>query len=687
MDRSKIKHILFGEPFPTSMAIHERLDKVRGLAVFASDPISSNAYATEAVMSILIVMGSGALSMTMPIVMAIAALVLIVVFSYIQTIMHYPKGGGSYIVAKDNLGTLPSLIAAAALLTDYSLTVSVSVSAGIRAIVSAFPEVYDVRVLLALITIGILTWMNLRGVRESGSIFAVPTYAFVVGVMAIIIIGVVRSFGLFGAEPLVAQEISGELLTDDLTQIGFLWIVMRAFAAGCTALTGIEAISDGVQAFKPPESKNAAQTMVFMGIIAMSLFIGISFLSTHLNLIPTHHDSLLSQLARTVAGDGFLYYWVQAFTMLILVLAANTGYQDFPRLSYFLSRDRFMPRWMRNQGERLVFNGGILTLAAIASVVVIIFQADEFAMLPLYAIGVMISFTLSQAGMVRLMTKVSKLKPGETVTTMETELHHEKGWQWKRAVNALGAVTTFIVFLVLVVTKFMEGAWIIVLVIPILIVMFYSINGHYKNVADSLSTRTLEVRQISGVADVVILPIGDIHRGTLRALQYANLISEDVRAIYISTDAAEKERFKKRWARFPELVGNAKLVEIEHDYRDFLPPLIDYIEKVNCEEFPDESVTVIIPEVVVDSLTTSVLHNKTSFLLRNRLRQHLDIIMIEIPFHILPPGKTEKDMETAACKVPDEMPDVSIPDEIKVASLASAQSEAPRTDEKPASDD
>ncbi len=680
MEVSKIKRILFGEPFPTSQAHHERLDKVRGLAVFASDPISSNAYATEAVMTILLVLGSGALaSMTMPIVMAIAALVLIVIFSYIQTILHYPRGGGSYIVAKDNLGTLPSLIAAAALLTDYSLTVSVSVSAGIRAIVSAFPEIYDIRVWLALGIIGILTWMNLRGVRESGTVFAVPTYAFVGGVMVVIVIGIVRSFGWFGAAPLVPQEIDIAAITGDLTNFGLLWIILRAFAAGCTALTGIEAISDGVQAFKAPESKNAAQTMVIMGIMAMSLFIGISFLSTHLNLVPDHHDSLLSQLTRTIAGDGFLYYWVQAFTMLILVLAANTGYQDFPRLSYFLSRDKFMPRWMRNQGERLVFNGGILTLAVIASVVVVIFQADEFAMLPLYAIGVMISFTLSQAGMVRLMTKVSKLKPGETMETMETELHYEKGWGWKRAVNALGAVTTFVVFIILVITKFMEGAWIIVVVIPVLIFMFYSINRHYQNVADNLSTRTLEEREISGVADVVLLPIGDVHRGTLRALQYANMLSDDVRAIFISTSPEGKERFMRRWNRFPSMVGKAKLVEIEHDYRDFLPPLINYIERVNCEEFPNHSVTVMIPEVVITDLAQSVLHNKTSFLLRNRLRQHLDVIIIDIPFHVLPPKKTERDMEAAACKVPEDGEvDVSIPNDLKLA---------PPTDEEPASEE
>jgi hypothetical protein len=442
------------------------------------------------------------------------------------------------------------------------------------------------------------------------------------------------------------------MLTEDLTQLGMIWILLRAFAAGCTALTGIEAISDGVQAFKPPESKNAAKTMVAMGIIAMTLFVGISFLSTRLNLIPAHHDSLLSQLTRTVTGEGFLYYWVQIFTMLILVLAANTGYQDFPRLGYFLARDKFMPRWMTNQGDRLVFNGGIITLAILSSIVVIIFQADEFAMLPLYAIGVMLSFTISQAGMVKLMTKVSKLKPGETLDTLETHLHHEKGWQWKRIVNALGALTTAIVFVVLVITKFAEGAWIIVLVIPLIIVMFYKIHDHYDNVADWLSTRTLEEREISDVADVVILPIGDVHRGTLRALQFAQKLSSDVRAIYVSTDPATKEAFMRRWNRFPALVEKANLIQIDYDYRDFLPPLIEYIEKVNNEEFPNESITVVIPEILTNTRISSILHNKTALMLRNRLRQALDIIIIEVPLHILP---QEKKVENKISEVENDV--------------------------------
>jgi hypothetical protein len=474
-------------------------------------------------------------------------------------------------------------------------------------------------------------------VRDTGSVFALPTYAFVGGVFLVIVIGLVRTLGIFGAAPIVPHAISTELLSDSLSQFGFIWIVLRAFAAGCTALTGIEAISNGVQAFKPPEAKNAAQTMLSMAVIAVSLFLGISFLATHINLLPTENESVLSQLARAVTGQGFIYYWVQTFTMLILVLAANTGYQDFPRLSYFLARDKFMPRWMTNQGDRLVFNGGIITLATISSIVVIIFKADEFAMLPLYAIGVMLSFTISQTGMVRLMSKVAKLKPGESMDTSETHLHYEKGWQWKMALNGVGALTTAVVFIVLAVTKFAEGAWIVLLVIPLIIAMFFSIHKHYGNVAENLSTKTLQEREISAVADVVILPIGDIHRGTVRALQYAQRLSSDVRAVYISTDPALKERFLKRWKRFPSLTQKVKLVGIDYDYRDVLTPLIEYIEHVNSEEFPDQSITVVIPEIVTDSLATSILHNKTALLLRGRLRQYLDIIIIEIPFHILPP--------------------------------------------------
>ena len=651
MSMPNFKRVLIGEPFPTSQEVHERLDKVRGLAVFASDPISSNAYATEAIMGVLIVLGSGALHLTLPLALGVATLVLMVIFSYIQTILHYPDGGGAYTVAKDNLGRYPSLLAGAALLTDYILTVSVSVSAGVRAVTSAVPEAFDYRIIIALAAIAFITWVNLRGVRESGTIFAFPTYAFVGGVLVTIGIGMVRHLGLFGTQPLPVLE-EAIPATESLVGFAYIWLLLRAFAGGCTALTGIEAISNGVKAFKPPESKNAAITMVAMGVIAMSLFVGITFLATTMHLIPAEHgESILSQMTRSTAGSGFLYYWVQLFTALILFLAANTGYQDFPRLSSFLAKDGFLPRWMQNRGDRLVFSSGIIVLAVISSIIVILFQANEIAMLPLYALGVMLSFTLSQAGMSRLMSKVGQLKPGETAHTGVTEIHYEKGWRWKKTVNTVGATTTGIVFVILLATKFVDGAWIVALAIPLLVVMFHKIHQHYEQVADSLTTEDFDEADLMDVANVAIIPVADVHRGTLRALQYACRIADDVRAVCVATTPAMRERVERRWARFPKLTRDVTLVIIDYDFRDILTPLVNYIEHVNHEEFPDHLITIVIPEFVASSSLAQVLHNQTANLLRRQLRARQDIIVIDVPYHISANGSqqtsplTEADVE------------------------------------------
>ncbi len=633
MNLSDVKRFLIGEPFPSSMDLHERLDNVRGLAIFASDPISSNAYATEAIMSILVVLGSGALGLTFPIAITIALLIAIVIFSYIQIILHYPQGGGGYRVTKDNLGTFPSLLVAAALLTDYILTVSVSVSAGVRAITSAFPALIDHRVSLALAAIAIITWINLRGVRESGTIFAFPTYAFVAGVFLVVAIGLARYFGLFGASPFPPTSIHIEPQTN-LTGFLYAWLILRAFAAGCTALTGIEAISDGVKSFKPPEAPNAAKTMLAMGIIAMTLFLGISFLATHIGLVPMEEDSILSQMTRAVVGDGFLYYWVQLFTMLILVLAANTGFQDFPRLGSFLAQDGFMPRWMMNRGDRLVFSSGIITLAVLSAIIVIVFEADELSMLPLYALGVMISFTLSQASMVKLMNKVRQLKPGETLQTKVTTLHHERGWLWKMILSAVGSLVTFVVLIVLVATKFIDGAWVIVLTLPWLMRMFYAIRRHYDDVALNLRTRDLVGSRLVEIADVVIVPIGDVHKGTLRALQYAKRLADDVRAVCVITDESVKDRLLKRWNRFPDLTGDVQLILIDYDYRDVIERVVRYIEEVKDNEFPGKMVTVVLPEFISPTLATQLLHNQSANALRARLRARKNIIVVDIPFHI-----------------------------------------------------
>jgi amino acid transporter len=633
MANINIKEILIGKQFPTSMDLHERLDKVRALAVFASDPISSNAYATEAIMSVLIVLGSQSLGITWPLGLAVAALVLLVIFSYIQTILHYPEGGGAYTVAKDNLGRFPSLLAAAALLTDYILTVSVSVSAGVRAVTSAFPETFAYRVEIALLAIIIITWMNLRGVRESGTVFAIPTYAFVGGVLLTVGMGLARYFGIFGAAPLPVIEHHVPAATSAFG-FAYVWLIMRAFAGGCTALTGIEAISNGVQAFKPPESKNAAATMVIMGFMAMSLFIGITYLSTHMGLIPEETESILSQMTRTITGGNFLYYWVQFFTAGVLFLAANTAYQDFPRLSSFLSNDDFMPRWMQVRGTRLVFSSGIVVLSIIASLLVLLFRADEIAMLPLYALGVMLSFSISQTGMFRLMGRIAHLKPGQSIHTQVTEIHYERGVRWKQTLNVIGAITTFIVFIVLMSTKFLEGAWIVVVIIPLLVIMFYSIHSHYERVASALSTKGLTGKDLSEVANVVIVPIADVHRGTLLALTYAKRISKDVRAICVTTSPEMKERLLRRWKRFSKLTRRIKLITIDYDYRDILTPFVQYIQHVNDEEFPDQLTTVVIPAFVPTYKIGRILHNQTAARLRSTLRNHKDIVIIDVPTHI-----------------------------------------------------
>lgn len=628
-----IKKFLIGDPFPTSQEIHERLDKVRALAVFASDPISSNAYATEAIMSVLIVLGSGALSLTLTMGLAVAGLVLLVISSYIQTILHYPGGGGAYIVSKDNLGTRASLVAAAALLTDYILTVSVSVSAGVRAVTSAFPHAFEYRVWIALAAILFITWVNLRGMRESGTIFAIPTYAFVSGVLLMIAIGLVRYFGLFGAAPIPisAEQVAAEA---SLSGFAYLWLLLRAFAGGCTALTGIEAISDGVQAFKPPESKNAAITMVAMGVIAMSLFIGISFLATHLSLVPNEAESILSQLTRRVVGTGFLYYWVQIFTAIILFMAANTGYQDFPRLSYFLARDGFLPRWMENRGDRLVFSSGILVLSLAATLVVIVFQADEIAMLPLYALGVMLGFSLSQSGMFRLLGKIARLKPGESMHTGVTEIHAERHVTAKRVFNFIGAVVTSIVFVILALTKFTEGAWVVVLMIPVLVMAFNRMHKHYDRVSLALSTKGLKFDHLTEVADMVYVPIADLHQGSIQAIRYAKRISRDVRVLTISTTPEQEVRFMRRWKRFPELVSDVLLVVIEYDFRDIVRPLVEYIVSSSEQEFPGMITTVVVPEFIPENRIADFLHNQTARRLRSRLRVNKNIVVIDVPYHI-----------------------------------------------------
>src|SRR6059036_2920682 len=458
-----LKRLLVGAPMPLAQARHERLGKAVALAVFASDPLSSVAYATEEILLVLILAGSAALSYSLPIVLGIAALLAIVVISYRQTVAAYPQGGGAYLVAKDNLGAYPALIAAAALLVDYVLTVSVSVVAGIAALTSAVSWLHPYRIVLSVLAVIGIALGNLRGVRESGRLFAAPTYFFVVAILATV------SYGLVGAVFDWLPEAPYQPHPPGLEGLG-LFLLLRSYAAGCTALTGVEAVSNGVQALKPPEGRNAQAVMTALGIISIVMFLGITYLAYDFGVVPGGDETVVSKIARRVWGNGAPYYAVQVSTLLILVLAANTSYADFPRLSSILARDRFMPRQFANQGDRLVFSNGILILSGFAIVLIVMFGGDTHALLPLYAIGVFISFTLSQGGMVRRWLRLK-----------------ETGWRWRVWVNGVGAIVTGIVPLTLAVTKFGEGAWIVVVVIPLLVGVFIAMRRHYDEVAAELS--------------------------------------------------------------------------------------------------------------------------------------------------------------------------------------------------------
>lgn len=633
-----IKQLLIGKPFPSSSAHHERLDKVRGLAVFASDPISSNAYATEAIMRVLVGLGAAALSFTLPIAITIAVLVILVVLSYNQTIKHYPMGGGAYMVSKDNLGRTTSWLAGAAILSDYALTVAVSVSAGVKAISSAFPNLaffYDHRIFIGIAIIATITWLNLRGLRESGTIFAVPTYAFVVGVLIVIAIGFGRYLGLFGA-PLPQVVAVPATEGTNWMNFAYIWLLLRAFAGGCTALTGIEAISDGVQAFRAPAPRNAIITMRAMAILAMTLFIGISFIATHIpiNLSESTTESVLSQMTRTVVGSGPLYYWVQFTTTLILILAANTAYADFPRIAAFLAQDGFLPRWMTRLGSRLVYSSGVIVLAVVASLLLTVFGGEEHNLLPLYAIGVFVSFTLSQAGMLVMWRKVSKLKPGEILNTGITTLYHEPNYRWKRIPSVLGVMVTALVLVILAVTKFREGAWLILLALPMIMLLFRAVKRHYDHVASNLRLTGLEPGDLRSPADVVIVPVGDIHRGSLRAIKYALKFSDDVRVVQVVGSDEQQANTQQRWDQWEEVIKGANLIFLHTEFRDFLRPLVDYIKQVNTEEFPGQLITVVVPEFVPDSKIAKVLHNQTAVMLLLALRGYEDVVVINVPYHL-----------------------------------------------------
>jgi amino acid transporter len=609
---------LFGEPLSTELAEHERLSKTKALAVFASDALSSTAYATEEILLVLIIAGTGALHLALPIAAAIAALLLVVVISYRQTVKAYPNGGGSYIVAKDNLGAPAGLVAAAALLTDYVLTVAVSISAGTLAIISAFPALAGHRLELALVALAIIALVNLRGVRESGAIFAIPTYVFIAAFAGLIALGLARlAIGLDGAS--LAQSRSAPALraAGALSDLGIL-LVLRAFSSGCTALTGVEAIANGVMAFRTPESRNAAITMSWMGGILGVFFIGATFLAIRLAVVPVEDDSVISQVGRLVFGGETLPYFVlQAGTALVLVLAANTAFNDFPRLSSILANDRYMPRQFAFVGDRLTFSVGIIALTVISGLVLAAFRADTHRLIPLYAVGVFVAFTLSQSGMFvhwrRLRTK---------------------GWRRAAAVNGMGAIATGVVAVIVAGTKFSHGAWLVLVLLPLLVFGLLAINRHYAFVERVLQLPAgayrLRPRPQELSSQPMIVPVREVNLVSARALDYACSISSTVTAVHIARGATDvTSTFDARWH---ETFAAIPLVQIESPFRTFIGPLRAYVEALELAQ--DRLFTIVVPEFKPERWWQRPLHNRTGQQIEEALDGWQNVVVTHVPISL-----------------------------------------------------
>lgn len=620
---------LLGRPLPTADAEHETIGKGVGLAVFASDALSSTAYATQEMLVILAGAGTLAFGYVFPISIVIVALLAIVVISYEQIIHAYPNGGGAYIVASDNLGKFPALVAAAALLTDYILTVSVSVSSGVAQIVSAYPQWFDYRVAISMFFVFFIMLINLRGVRESGAAFAIPSYFFIFIMFLTIGMGLFRMInGTLGnvANPPPLEHHGGELTAVTL------FLLLHAFSSGTTALTGVEAISNGTTAFKQPRARNAGITLIWMACILSLLFMGISFITREIKAIPSETETVISQLARTVhGGQGILYFGVILGTTVILILAANTAFAGFPRLSALLAIDGFVPRQLTYRGSRLVYSYGIVALAAMASILIIVFQASVTRLIPLYAIGVFLSFTLAQAGMSRRWWRSGRMDPNDQSPEYPHGLHYEKGWFMKMISNGFGALCTGLVMLVFTVTKFTDGAWIVLILTPALIILFLWIHRHYTSVASRLSLEKYGEPPPYNLRHRVIVPISNVHQGTLAALRYARLLSDDVTAIHVTLEPADMEKVRRKWETWGR---GTRLVILDSPYRLFMEPLLDYIEEILASRQPNETITIVVPHFVPEKRVHNALHMQTAELLRRELLATPGVIITEVPYQI-----------------------------------------------------
>ncbi|MBU0491568.1 MAG: APC family permease [Chloroflexi bacterium] len=608
---SRIKHWLIGSPLPTHQLAHARLNKVRALAAFSPDALSSIAYANQEIYLGLLVAGSAGLSLAWPIGLAIAGVLAIVALSYFQTVHGYPSGGGSYAVARENLGTLPGLVAGAALLVDYLLTAAVSLTAGVDAVVSAFPELWPHRVIVALLLLLIITLLNLRGVEETGSLMAVPVYLFLLTYFGMLAYGLVRAVTDGpGSLVAVAPPPAAPLTT---------FLVLHAFSSGCTALTGVEAISNGVPAFRPPEARNAGRTLIVMAVLMGLLFVGSIGLTQYLAVVAGPQETILSALARRLLGNGPAYLVIQFSTMLILAVAANTSFAGFPRLAAILAQDGFLPHQLTGLGDRLVFNNGILLLAGAAGLLIVLFGGDTHALIPLFAVGVFLAFTLSQAGMV--------------VHWWREQGRH---WPWKALVNGVGAVATAMTLLIVGVSKFMDGAWIIVLLIPVLVIGFLRVRVHYRRVAEQLSLSGPPPSVQPCPPPRVVVPISGVHRGIVEAVNLARAISQDVTAVYVELEPGAGQRIQAKWAQWwPDV----PLVVVPSPYRSVVGPLLDYLDETDTQHADGQLAAVVLPEFVPAHWWESLFHNQTAWLLKAALlyrRRHLGFqrVIIDVPFHL-----------------------------------------------------
>lgn len=608
-----VKRFLIGNPMNTTQLKHEKISKKKALAVFSSDALSSVAYATEEILIVLVLAGPAAMIYSIPIAAAILALLIILVLSYRQTIHTYPSGGGAYIVAKDNLGTTPGLTAGAALVIGYILTVAVSTAAGVAAVTSAFPAFQGHKVIIALLFIWLLTILNLRGMVESATILALPTYLFIASIVFLIGTGLAKIF-LFGAPPVAQMPAANAINVANVTGGITLFLLLRAFSAGCTALTGVEAISNGVPAFKSPESKNAAITLIVMGGIIVVLFGGITVLANVYHVIPSSTETVVSKMAAIVFGRNFFYYLIQASTALILLLGANTSFVGFPLLTSLLGQDGFLPRRLAVRGDRLVYSNGIIMLAVIASILIIVFKGEVHALLPLYAVGVFLSFTLSQAGMVsRWLSK----KP--------------QGWSTNVIINGVGTVTTGTVTIVIAVTKFTSGAWLVIILIPLLVLIFNKIHSHYVEIAQALAYHGETIAQPT--RQKIIIPFASLTRVVANTINYAKTLSPepDIVAVHVAVDEERAEKVRTKWEQYET---DIKLEIIHSPYREVIGPLLEYISDEEAKTGSGELITVLVPEFVTRKWWQYFLHNQTGFLLKTLLLLRKDIVVASVPFHL-----------------------------------------------------